>query len=236
MSKIVWDEDGKRSYETGTDRGVLYVQETDATTHITTYGAGVGWDGLTGVSENPTGATATAKYANNHVYGNLTSQEQFAFTITAFTYPDEWEQCDGSASPTGAPGVYVTAQRRKTFGMTYRTYIGNDTEGTDYGYTLHLVYGATASVSKRDNVSVNDTPDMLALSWDATTIAIPIEGFTQSAHIKIKSTEATPEALAALETILYGADAVTGTTPSEAVDPRLPLPAEVFTLMGATAG
>lgn len=224
MARIKWDEDGKRLYETGTDNGVLYLQDEAGA-----YTKGEGWDGLTGVSENPDGATTTAKYANNNKYGNLVSQEQFKFTISAFIYPDSWEECDGSAQKETAPGVHVTGQTRKTFGMTYRTMIGNDTKGDAFGYTLHLVYGATAAPSKRDYQTVNETPDMMALSWDATTVPVPVPGMKPSAHIRIKSTEADPAKLAALEDILYGKDAEPGS--GKGVEPRLPLPAEVFTLM-----
>lgn len=224
MAKLTWDLDGKRLYETGADQGVLFVVGNSG------YGSGVAWDGLTGISENPDGAASTPKFANNNKYGNLISAENFKATISAFTYPTEWEACDGSASDaTAAPGVYTTGQTRKQFGLSYRTLIGNDVKGMDFGYVLHLVYGATAAPSKRENVTVNDTPDMTQLSWDITTVGVPVPNLRASAHIKIKSTEVDAAKLKALEAILYGSDAE-----GAAGLPRLPMPEEVMTLLKKT--
>lgn len=221
MTKIKWDEDTKRLYETGTDNVVLFVKGSDGA-----YGKGEGWDGVTGISENPDGATTTVKYANNGKYGNLVSEENFKFTIAAFTNPVSFEACDGSASPAAAKGVYVTGQDRKPFGLTYRTKIGNDTEGNSLGYTLHIVYSATAAPSKRDYTTINESPDMMGLSWDATTVNTAVPGMKPTAHIRIKSTEADKTALAKLEAKLYGSDETSG------ADASLPTPAEVFTIMG----
>ena len=229
MARIVWDAQGARKYETGVDRGVVYLKDNSGV-----YTKGEGWNGLTQVSENPDGATITAKYANNNKYGNLVAQENFKGTIQAFTYPDIWEEADGSREVS--PGVMLGQQRRKTFGLTWRTLIGNDTEGTSFGYKLNLVYEGVASPSKRDSATVNDTPDMVSLSWDFETTPLTVQGidadghqFQPTAKITIDYTKADPANLKALEDILYGSDTVNANG-----GPRLPLPTEVFTLMGTT--
>ena len=233
MAKIVWDKTGERKYETGTDRGVVYVKSTTGT-----YPKGEGWNGLTKVGESPEGATATAKYANNNKYGSLISQENFKGSIEAFMYPDMWEEIDGSRAVTA--GVRVGQQLRKGFGLTWRTFIGNDTEGTAYGYKINIVYEGTAAPSKRDSQTINDTPEMNTLSWDFDTTPVEIPGkgadgkpFRPSAKVTIDSTKVDPVKLKALENILYGTDAVGAGTGTE---PRLPLPAELFTLLGVTGG
>lgn len=223
MTKILWDQTGERRYETGVDHGVLYVQDDDGS-----YPLGVPWNGLTTVTESPSGADATPQYADNIKYLNLIAAEEFGGTIEAFTYPVEFEACDGTASPT--PGVSVGQQRRKTFGLSYRTLVGNDIEGTDFGYKLHLVYGALAAPSEKARATVNDSPEALAFSWEFTTTAVEVGTINSvvikpSATVTIDSTKVDEDALAALETILYG---TTG------VDPRLPLPAEVFGLFTST--
>ena len=215
MSRIEWDKTGERLYETGTDRGVLYVAEG------TTYPAGVAWNGLTGVDESPSGAEANAQYADNIKYLELRSAEEFGATITAYTYPDEFEQCDGSAEPV--EGMYIGQQARKRFGLSYRTLIGNDVDGNEHGYLLHLIYGATASPSQRSYTTVNDSPEPIEFSWEVTTTPVNITGYKPVAHIRINSTKADPEKLAVLESVLYGTDADASNN-VEATTASLPLP------------
>lgn len=217
--KLEWDKIGERTYETGVDRGVLYPQVSGA------YSNGVAWNGLTKVSENPSGAEPTALYANNRKYLELMSNEEFAATIEAYTYPDEFAECDGSAEL--APGVMITQQPRKSFGLSYRTLIGNDTEGTEYGYKLHLVYGAKAKPSSKENNTVNDSPEAATMSWETSTTPVDVEGHKPTAHLIIDSTKVDPSKLSALEDILYG-KAGNG---ESAVEARLPLPNEVYTLI-----
>lgn len=213
MSRIEWDKTGERLYETGTDRGVLYVAEG------TTYPAGVAWNGLTGVDESPSGAEANAQYADNIKYLELRSAEEFGATITAYTYPDEFEQCDGSAEPV--TGMYIGQQTRKRFGLSYRTLIGNDVDGNEHGYILHLIYGATASPSQRSYTTVNDSPEPIEFSWEVTTTPVNIAGYKPVAHIRINSTKADAEKLAFLESVLYGTD---GEGNAEGTTASLPLP------------
>lgn len=227
MSKIVWDQTGERLYETGVDRGVLYPISSTGQ-----YTPGVAWNGLTGVTESPSGAEATDLYADNIKYLSMRSAETFGCTIEAYTYPDEFEQCDGSASL--ATGVSIGQQARKVFGFCYRTLLGNDVDGQDHGYKLHLVYGATASPSERAYATVNDSPEAITFSWEVSTTPVNVSGFKPTACVTIDSTKADPECLAALEEILYGKDAGAEGTPA-AVDPRLPLPDEVKTIMTSAA-
>lgn len=212
MTKLLWDEVGKRTYETGVDHGVLYLPDS-----FGVYEEAYAWNGLTAVTESPEGAEATAQYADNIKYLNLVSAEEFKGTIEAFTYPNEFGVCDGTAEPE--PGVYIGQQTRKTFGFSYRTLYGNDIQGTDYGYKLHLVYGALASVSEKAYATVNDSPEAITFSWEFTTTAVAVPGFKPSATIVIDSTKVDAEALADLEDALYG---------TEGSDGRLPLPDEVF--------
>ena len=215
MAKLVWDEAAERIYETGVDHGVLYVMNSG------TYGTGIAWNGLTAVTESPSGAEETALYADNIKYLALRSAEEFGATIEAYMYPDEFAECDGPAELS--TGVYVGQQDRKTFGLSYRTLIGNQSEGQNYGYKLHLIYGATASPSEKNYASVNDSPEAVTFSWEVTTTPVNVTGLKPTACITIDSTKADPTCLAALETKLYGNDS-TGT-------PTLPLPDEVKTLM-----
>lgn len=217
MSKIVWDKIGERFYETGVDRGVLYVQDEQGN-----YPKGVAWNGLIGVTESPTGAEPTPLYADNIKYLNLISVEEFEASIEAYTYPEEFEECDGSAELV--PGVTIGQQPRKTFGLCYRTKLGNDLEGDDYGYKLHLIYGAKAAPSEKGYETINDSPDAITFSWDITTTPVPVTGFKPTSTLVIDSTKVDPEKLAALEEILYG---------SEEEDARLPLPDEVLTIINA---
>ena len=218
MSKLVWDQTGERLYETGVKNGVLYVQENGA------YPLGVAWNGLTAVTESPSGAEATALYADDIKYLNLMSNEEFGATIEAYIYPDEFAECDGSAAL--ATGVMLGQQKRKTFGLCYRTTLGNDTDGNDYGYKLHIIYGALAAPSEKAYATINDSPEAITFSWELTTTPVQVEGYKPTASITIDSTKAEATQLAALEAILYG---------SEDAEPRLPLPDEIKTLMAPAA-
>ena len=219
MSKIVWDKTGERFYETGVKNGVLYIPTEGV------YSKGVAWNGLTAVTESPSGAEATALYADDIKYLNLMSNEEFGATIEAYTYPDEFAECDGSASLT--TGVMIGQQSRKTFGLCYRTTLGNDTDGNDHGYKLHLIYGAMAAPSEKGYATINDSPEAITFSWEVTTTPVSVSGFKPTASITIDSTKANVEKLAALEKILYGSD------DEPATEPRLPLPDEIATLMTA---
>ena len=216
MPKIEWDKTGERYYETGTDRGVLYTLDDQGK-----YSVSTPWNGLTAVTESPSGAEATPLYADNIKYLNLMSAEDFGGTIEAYTSPDEFAACDGSAEVT--PGVRIGQQKRKTFGLSYRTLIGNDVDGNDHGYTIHLVYGALASPSERSYQTVNDSPEAMTLSWEFSTTPVNVTGYKPTAHIEIDSTKVAPEKLAKLEEALYGSE--TGTA-------KLLLPDEVVALIG----
>lgn len=219
MSKLVWDKTGERLYETGVKQGVLYPMDAKGT-----YPKGVAWNGLTNVTESPSGAEATALYADDIKYLNLMSNEEFGGTIEAYTYPDEFAECDGSASI--ATGVYIGQQARKTFGFCYRTTIGNDVESNAHGYKLHLVYGALASPSEKAYATINDSPEAITFSWEFSTTPVNVTGFKPTACLTIDSTKVDAEKLAALEKILYGDDA------DDTAVARLPLPDEVAQVMG----
>jgi len=210
---LTWDEVGEREYETGVDRGVLYQPDGSGA-----YGDGVPWNGLTTVTESPSGAESNPQFADNIKYLNLLSAEEFGGTIEAFTYPDEFGQNDGTVQPSA--GVAVGQQARKPFGLCYRSLIGNDTDGTDHGYRLHLVYGAQASPSEKAYATINDSPEAIAFSWEFTTTPVAVTGLKPAALITIDSTEVDAADLAALEAILYADDA------------RLPLPDEVIDIFG----
>lgn len=215
MAKLVWDNTGDRLYETGVKNGVLYPVGEGGT-----YSKGVAWNGLTAVTESPSGAEATALYADDIKYLNLLSTEEFGATIEAYTYPEEFAQCDGSASI--AKGVSIGQQARKTFGLSYKTTLGNDVDGNDYGYKLHLIYGALAAPSEKSYATINDSPEAITFSWEITTTPVNVTGFKPTASVTIDSTKVDSEKLAALEKILYG------DTETEA---RLPLPDEIAELM-----
>ena len=215
MSKIVWDAIGEHTFETGVRNGVLYLQGAEGT-----YNTGVAWNGLTSVSESPEGAEATDLYADDIKYLTLMSAENFKATIEAYTYPVEFEECDGSA--TIAKGVVIGQQSRKPFGLCYRTAIGNDTDGNEHGYKLHIVYGCQASPSEKQYSTINDSPEAITFSWEVNTTPVNVNGKKPTATLIIDSTKADKAKLTALEAILYG---------SEQPEPRLPLPDEIATLM-----
>ena len=216
MAKLIWDEAGKRLYETGVKKGVLYVQNAGA------YPKGVAWNGLTAVTESPSGAEATALYADDIKYLNLYSAEEFGGTIEAYTYPEEFAECNGEASLS--TGVSIGQQTRKAFGMSYVTTVGNDTDGADYGYKIHIVYGATASPSEKAYATINDSPEAITFSWEFTTTPVSVTGTGKkpTASIVIDSKKVSAAALAAVEGALYG---------TESADPYLPLPDALLTLI-----
>lgn len=221
MPKLVWDADSTRIYETGVDHGVLYVRESDGS-----YPKGVAWNGLTAVTQSPSGAESTPLYADNIKYLNLRSAEEFGATVEAYTYPEEFEQCDGYASL--ANGVVVGQQARKMFGLCYRTKIGNDTDGEDHGYKLHLIYGCDAAPSERGYQTVNDSPSAITFSWTVSTTPVNVPGLKPTASIEIDSTKVDKEKLQKLEDILYGSD--TGEYAAGGTGPRLPLPDEIASI------
>ena len=218
MSKLVWDQINERRYETGIEQVALYKQVSGA------YPAGVAWNGITALNLTPSGAEPTPLYANNRKYLTLMSVEELGGTIEAYTYPDEWEECDGSAE--AAPGVYIGQQARSTFGLVGKTLIGNDTEGTKHGYKLHLVWGCLASPAEETHSTVNDSPEAVTFSWEFSTTPVEVDGYASTSYLCIDSTKVEADKMAALEAVLYGSDDV---------EPRLPLPAEVLTIVGATA-
>jgi energy-converting hydrogenase Eha subunit A len=219
MAPLTWDQVGERTYETGVDRGVLYPIDSDTGE----YTGGVAWNGLTTVTESPAGAEASAQYADNIKYLNLVSAETFGATIEAFTYPDEFAEMDGTALPE--PGVAFGQQGRKVFGLSYRTRKGNDIDGTDHGYKLHLVYGCLAAPSEKAYGTINDSPEAIAFSWEVSTTPTPVAaaGLKPTALVVVDSTVVSASSLTALEDALYG-----GGTETVA---RLPLPDEVLTLI-----
>lgn len=219
MAKIVWDQTGTRLYETGTKNGVLYPQDENGA-----YPLGVPWNGLTGVTQSPSGAEPTPLYADDIKYLELMSNEEFGCSIEAYTYPDEFAACDGSAEL--APGVSIGQQVRKAFGLAYKTVIGNDVKGADYGYKLHLIYGAKASPSEKAYATINDSPEAITFSWEVTTTPVEVTGFKPTAYLCIDSTKVDAGKLKALEDVLFG---------TEEEEPRLPKPDEIATMMKAGA-
>lgn len=217
MAAIVWDATGERLFETGVDHGVLYPISSSGT-----YDNGVAWNGLSAITESPSGAEATAVWADNIKYVNMLSAEEFGATIEAYTYPDEFAICDGSAEL--AEGVMIGQQARKVFGLCYRTKIGNDVDGNDHGYKLHIIYGAQASPSEKAYNTINDSPEAISFSWEVTTTPVNVTGMSATSYLVIDSTKCDSDQLAALEKILYGS-----AEPDTA--PRLPLPDEIKTLM-----
>jgi hypothetical protein len=219
MPRLTWDNIGERLFETGIQKGVVYpLDETNK------YTGGEAWNGLVSIAESPSGAEPTALWANDTKYGELLSTEEFAGTIEAYTYPDAFAKCDGSAELT--TGVRVRQQVRKTFGLTYRSGLANDTEGVEYGYIIHLVYGCKASPSEKTNSTINDSPEANTMSWEFTTTPVSVTGHKPTSHIEIDSTKVDATKLKTLEDILYGSD-------SE--EARLPLPDEVKTILESAA-
>lgn len=223
MAKLFWDKVGEKRYETGVDRGVLYLPNNQGA-----YSEGYAWNGLVSVTESPSGAESNKQYANNQVYANLKSAEEFGGTIEAFTYPDKFEECDGTYSPVA--GVGFGQQTRRSFGLAYRTLVGNDLAGTDYGYKLHLVYGADAAPSEKTNTTVNDSPEAATFSWELTTTPVEVgvingKQLKPTSTIVIDSTKVDADALADLENLIYG---------TAGTDPQLPSPAQVYALFSGT--
>ena len=219
MSKLIWDKLGERFFETGVNKGVLYPQDASGA-----YPKGIAWNGLTAVTESPSGAEATPLYADNIKYLNLMSAEEFGATVEAYTYPDEFAACNGEVALT--EGVMIGQQKRSAFGMSYQTKVGNDVD-SELGYKIHLIYGALAAPSEKAYATVNDSPEAITFSWELTTTPVEVEGFKPTATLVVDSTKVAPEKLAALEAVLYG---------SESEEARLPLPSEVLTLVGQAAG
>lgn len=218
MTVLTWDQVGERLYETGVDHGVLYLPDASGA-----YKDGVAWNGLTTVTESPSGAESSPQYADNIKYLNLISAEEFGATVEAFTYPDEFAQCDGTAMPS--PGIAVGQQGRKVFGLCYRTRVGNDIDGTDHGYKLHMIYGCQAAPSEKAYATINDSPEAIAFSWEVTTTPVPVTNLKPTALLVVDSTKVAAAGLTDLEEILYGA---------AAVDARLPLPDEVIALFAGS--
>jgi hypothetical protein len=216
MAPLTWDQVGERTYETGVDHGVLYIPDETGV-----YDTGFAWNGLTTVTESPSGAESNAQYADNIKYLNLLSAEEFGGTIEAFTYPDEFGQCDGSAEV--ADGVLIGQQGRHVFGLCYRTRLGNDIEGTDHGYKLHLLYGLQASPSEKAYATINDSPEAITFSWEVSSTPVPVTGFKPTALLVVDSTKVDAAALSDLEDLLYG---------GASSQPKLPTPDEVIALVG----
>lgn len=220
MAKLIWDEAGKRLYETGVKKGVLYVQKSGA------YEKGVAWNGLISVTESPSGAESNPLYADDIKYLNLLSTEEFGATIEAYMYPDEFAECDGSAELVA--GVTIGQQTRNTFGMAYQTVVGNDTDLNNHGYKIHLIYGALAAPSEKAYSTINDSPEAVTLSWEITTTPVEVEGYKPTASLIIDSTKVDKDKLALLEAKLFGSDDE---------EPTLLLPNEVLEIVnGTTAG
>lgn len=224
MVAIQWDKIGERLYETGVDHGVLYIPNAQGV-----YETGFAWNGLTAVSESPSGAEPNPQYADNIKYLNLVSAEEFGATIEAFTYPDAFAQCDGTAL---VGGVQITQQVRQSFGFSYRTLVGNDLVGTDYGYKIHIIYGCSAAPSEKSRSTVNDSPEAATFSWEITTSPVEVPGtnpntgkpFRPTAHLTIDSTKVTPAKMKVLEDMLYG---------TAGVDPKMPTPAQVMAIFSS---
>lgn len=214
--RLKWDEDSKRLWETGVEQAALYLLDEAGT-----YGNGEPWNGLIGITETPSGAEPTALWANDKKYGELLSTEEFGGSIEAYTYPDGFKACNGEVEI--APGITIAQQTRRTFGLAYKTLIGNDVLGAKYGYKLHLVYGAKAAVSEQSNQTISDSPEAKTMSWEFSTTPVAVEGHEPTSHLVINSTTVAPEKLTALEALIYGSDDA---------EPTLPLPSEVLALIG----
>mgnify|MGYP005612317359 CR=1 FL=1 len=215
MARLIWDEVGQRFFETGVKNGVLYVQDNDGS-----YKNGVVWNGLTAVTESPSGAEETPLYADDVKYLTLRSAEEFGATVEAYTYPEEFEQCDGSASI--AAGVTIGQQARRAFGLCYRTSVGNDIQGQNFSYKLHLIYGCTVAPSEKSYSTINDSPEAVTFSWELSTVPVPVEGFNPTATMVIDSTRVPAEKITLIEDKLYG---------TESTEATLPLPGELLALL-----
>lgn len=216
--ELTWDKVGERVFEAGVSKGVLYLPNSQGN-----YLNGYAWNGLVSVTESPSGAESNKQYANNRVYVNLTSAEEFGGTIEAFTYPDEFAQCNGEVSPT--PGLSLGQQGRKSFGLAYKTQIGNDIDGTNFGYKLHLIYGATAAPTERAYTTINDSPEAATFSWEISTTAIDVPGYAPTSSLTIDSTKVDADTLKDLEDMLYG---------TAGTDPMMPSPADVIAMFAGT--
>lgn len=219
MAKIKWDETGEKIYETGVKNGVLYLPNETGV-----YDTGVAWNGLTAVTESPSGAESTPLYADDIKYVELFSAEEFGATLECYTYPDEFAECDGSAEV--APGVIIGQQNRKTFGLCYRTTLGNDVKGNEYGYKLHLIYGAKAAPSEKSYSTINDSPEAITFSYEITTTPVNVTGHKPTASLTINSTKVEASKLQQLEALLYGGDST---------EAKLPLPDEVINLLKSSS-
>ena len=220
MAKLIFNNVGERLFETGVKNGVLYVQDDDGF-----YPKGVAWNGLLSVTESPSGAETTPLYADDVKYVVLYAAEEFGATVEAYTYPEEFEQCDGSAAIS--EGITIGQQTRKSFGMCYKTSVGNDVEGQDYGYKIHIIYGAKAAPSEKSYSTINDSPEAVTFSWELSTVPVPVEGHNPTATIVIDSTKVSKTLLEGLENMLYGTDTE---------DPYLPLPREIMVLIALMEG
>lgn len=230
MPRVKWDEDGKRTYETGTDRGVVYPWDKTLNGGTGGYGEGFSWNGLTAVTVSPSGADETALYADNIKYLSLRAVEELGATIEAYGCPTEFEECDGTASI--GKGVTIGQQTRKRFAFTFRTIVGNDTENNDYGYKIHILYGCTASPSEKSYATVNESPEAITFSWELSTVPVNVTGFKPTSYICIDSTKIAPAKLTALEDILYGTDP-DAEAQTDGTTARVPMPAEIIALLAA---
>ena len=233
MARATWDQVGEKRYELGVDHGMVYVMKA------MNYGKGVPWNGLTAVNENPSGAESNKSYADNIEYANILSAEEFGATIEAFTAPDEFKECDGFSQPVA--GVFIGQQNRTKFGFSYRTKLGNDTEDQDFGYQIHIIYGAQASPSERSRSTINENPELMTLSWEVSTTPVPVPGYKPTAHLIFDSTILSAEQMKKIEDILYGTDGETvppteeggEPTTTGGTDPKLPMPKEIIEILGA---
>lgn len=223
MAKLTWDETGERLYETGVKNAVLYVVNDAGA-----YGKGVSWNGITAITESPSGAESTPLYADDIKYLDLVSNEEFGATVEAYTYPDAFAACDGSAELLA--GVKLGQQPRKMFGLVYKTTIGNDVKGNDLGYKIHIIYGCKAAPSEKAYATINDSPEAITFSWELTTTPVSVTGHKPTSHIEIDSTKISEAKLAALEDLLFGTD---GAGSTEGTDPTLPLPDVILSTLNA---
>lgn len=229
LERIKWDLEGEKLFETGLDQVVLYVKSTAGG-----YAAGVPWNGASDITESPSGAESNKSYSGNTTYIDLRSTEEFGATIEAFTYPDEFAVCDGSASPQ--EGLSIGQQTRRSFGLAYRTKIGNDVENEDLGYKLHIVYGCSAAPSEKARTTIGESPDPVKFSWELTTVPVPVKGLRPSAKLELDSTKVEPAKMKEIEDLLYGVDPVTEGTASPGVAGKLLMPDEIIAILSVGTG